>query len=251
MSEPEAAAERRRLLVVAAHPDDIEFGAAGTIARWTDEGWDARYVIVTSGQRGVQDPRQDPDEFGRLREDESRAAAKVCGVEDVTFLRYMDSEVTHSQRLLKDLSRQFRRHRPHRLMTMQPDLLPASFFINHPDHRTVATATLDIVMTGGTTAGIFPELMLEEGLPPWRELEDIWLMGPGEGAEVVDISATFERKIASLDAHASQMAQVEGSLRERLAARLAAVGEPHGYAYAESFRVIDRRWPPPRPRPAP
>lgn len=243
MSERQAA-ERRRLLVVGAHPDDIEFGAAGTIARWTDEGWDVRYVIVTSGQRGVQDPEQDPDGFGRMREVEARAAAKVCGVDDVTFLRYMDSEVTYDQRLLKNLSREFRRHRPHRLMTMRPEQLAMSFFINHPDHRVVATAMLDVVMTGGTRAGIFPELMLEEGLEPWRELVDIWLMGPGEGAEVVDISSTFERKIASLEAHASQMSQMPGNLRERLGGRAAAIGKPHGYAYAESFRIIDRRWPP-------
>ena len=85
----------RRALVVSAHPDDIEFGCAGTVALWVEEGWDVRYVIVTSGQKGVQDARQDPEAFGRLREQESKRAAEICGVTDVTFLRYMDSDGQH------------------------------------------------------------------------------------------------------------------------------------------------------------
>jgi LmbE family N-acetylglucosaminyl deacetylase len=243
MSENQRAAggERRRVLVIGAHPDDIEFGAGGTIPRWVDEGWDVRYVIVTSGQRGVQDAGQDPVAFGRLREDEARAAAKVAGVTDVTFLGYMDTEVVYSPTLQRDLAREFRRHRPHRLLTMSPEHLPAGGFVNHPDHRAVATAALDTTITGGTTAAIFPELETEEGLLPWRELEEIWLMGPGGGDEVVDVTAYFERKLAALDAHASQMAQAPRDLRAFLGRRLESIGERHGYRYAESFRVITRR----------
>lgn len=238
-SRPEQ--DGRRMLVVGPHPDDIEFSAGGSIARWTGEGWDVRYVIVTSGQRGVQDARQDPEAFGRLREEESRAAAKICGVESVTFLGYTDAEVVHGQPLLRDLSREFRRHRPHRLLAMDPQLLPGESFINHPDHRAVGSATLDVVVTGGTTAAIFPALELEEGLAPWQGLEEAWLMGPGDGPEVVDVSATFERKLAALEAHASQMAQLPVPIRELLAPRLAAAGRPHGFGYAETFEVVWRR----------
>jgi LmbE family N-acetylglucosaminyl deacetylase len=237
----ETGAERRRVLAVGAHPDDLEFGAGGTIARWVDEGWDVRYVIVTSGQRGVQDARQDVVAFGRLREEEARAAAKVCGVTDVTFLGYMDSEVVYSRELQRDLSRQFRRHRPHRLLTMSPEQVVGETFINHPDHRAVAQATLDVVLTGGTTAAIFPELELQEALPPWRGLEDIWLSAAGGGSEVVDVTAYFELKLAALEAHASQLAQIPGDLRDLVARRLRSIGVPRGFAYAESFRVIDRR----------
>jgi LmbE family N-acetylglucosaminyl deacetylase len=236
-----AGGERRRVLAVGAHPDDIEFGAGGTIARWADEGWDVRYVIVTSGQRGVQDARQDAEAFGRLREEEARAAAKVCAVTDVTFLGYMDSEVVYSRELLRDLSREYRRHRPHRLLTMSPEPVLGDTFINHPDHRAVAQAALDVVLTGGTTAAIFPELELEEGLPPWRGLEDIWLSAAGVGSEVIDVTPYFERKIAALEAHASQLAQFPGDLRELVARRLGTIGAPRGFAYAESFRVINRR----------
>jgi LmbE family N-acetylglucosaminyl deacetylase len=236
-----AADGERRVLVIGAHPDDIEFGAGGTIPRWVDEGWDIRYVIVTSGQRGVQDASQDPVAFGRLREDEARAAAKVAGVTDVTFLGYMDTEVVDSPALRRDIAREFRRHRPHRLLTMNPEHLPVGGFVNHPDHRTVATAALDTTITGGTTAAIFPELETEEGLPPWRELQEIWLMGPSGGEEVVDVTRYFERKLAALEAHASQMSQVRRNLREFLGRRLEAIGAPHGYRYAESFRVISPR----------
>ena len=231
--------EARRALVVSAHPDDIEFGCAGTVAAWVDEGWDVRYVIVTSGQKGVQDPAQDPHEFGARRESESVAAAGAVGVTDVALLRYMDSEVVYGQPLLKDLSRQFRVHRPHRLVAMNPEPLPTDYFVNHPDHRAVGQAILDVTMTGGTTAAIFPELLLDEGLPPWRELEETWLMGPAGGSTVVDISDTFERKIHALEAHVSQVG--EWDVRTFMGQRLAERGAPHGYAYAESFRVIRYR----------
>jgi LmbE family N-acetylglucosaminyl deacetylase len=231
--------EPRRLLVVAAHPDDIDFGASATIALWVRQGWDVSYVIATRGQKGVQDVDQDADEFGRLREAEQRAAAAILGVSSVAFLDYMDSEVVLDQQLRRDIAREFRRYRPHRLLTMDPELLPTEFFVNHPDHRAVATATLDITMTGGTTAAIFPELIREDGLQPWRELEETWLMGPAGGPVVVDVTSTVDLKFEALHAHVSQTSDwdVETFIR----ARMAALGKYHGYEYAESFRVITYR----------
>jgi LmbE family N-acetylglucosaminyl deacetylase len=233
--------EPRRALVVSAHPDDIEFASAGTVATWVDGGWDVRYVIVTSGQKGVQDAASDPEAFGRVREAESREAAEAVGVTDVTFLGYMDSEVAAADwlGLRRDLSRQFRRHRPHRLVVGTPEILPTDRFVNHPDHRVVSEAVLDVTMTGGTTAAIFPELQVDEGLPPWRELEETWLAGPAGGPQVVDITSTFERKIAALRAHASQVG--EWDVAAFMGPRLAELGRPHGYEYAESFRVISYR----------
>lgn len=236
-SAPDPAGAHRRCLAVAAHPDDLEFGAAGTVARWVQEGWDVRYVLVTSGQRGTQDATVSADDFGRLREAEACEAARLTGVTDVTFLGWMDAEVQYGVDLQRDLSRQFRRHQPHRLLCMDPSLLPTEEFVNHPDHRHVATATLDITVTGGTTAAIFPEL-LAEGLPPWQGLEDIWLMGPAGGPEVVDISDTFATKMAALRAHTSQ---VGPEVEQFMGPRLRQLGEAHGFAYAESFRVIRRR----------
>lgn len=231
--------EQQRALVVFAHPDDVDFGAAGTIARWVDEGWDVRYVVVTSGQHGTQDPRADTTAFGALREEEQRAAAAAVGVDSVTFLGYMDSELMPSLELRRDIAREFRRHQPHRLMTMDPQSLPTDEFINHPDHRLVGQTTLDTVVTGGTTGGIFPELMLEEGLDPWQGCAEVWVMGPGGGPTVVDISKTWDRKMAALRAHVSQIG--DWDFESFLAPRFAAAGKPHGYEYAESFRVIRRR----------
>lgn len=233
--------EVRRALVVSAHPDDIEFGCAGTIATWVDDGWDVAYVIVTSGQMGLQDARADPHRFGEVREAEAIEAAKRVGVTDVTFLRWMDSELLWSdgRELRRQLSREFRRHRPHRLVTMEAALEPTATFVNHPDHRTVGTAALDITVTGGTTAAIFPELLVEEGLEPWRGLEETWVFGPAGGPVAVDITGTVDRKLHALAAHVSQVGDwdVDGFMRDRLRQR----GQPLGFEYAESFRVISYR----------
>jgi LmbE family N-acetylglucosaminyl deacetylase len=199
-------------------------------------------VIVTSGQKGVQDVDADPEAFGRVREAEAVAAAAVCGVTDVTFLGYMDSELgwADPRALRLDLSRQFRIHRPHRLLAIDPEILPTARFVNHPDHRATGVATLDITMTGGTTAAIFPELVREDGLQPWRELEEVWLYGAGASATVVDVTAGFDRKVAALKAHTSQIG--DWDVGATMATHMAAAGEPHGYAYAESFRVVSFRW---------
>jgi LmbE family N-acetylglucosaminyl deacetylase len=225
----------RRALAVFAHPDDIDFGAAGSVARWVDDGWDVRYVCVTSGQKGAWDAHMDVEEYGALRETEQRAAAAAVGVTDVTFLHWMDSEVFDSLDLRRAVSREFRRHRPHRLVTMAPDPLPTSRFVNHPDHRVVGQVALDVTMTGGTTASIFPELLAED-LPPWRELEETWLMGPAISPVVVDVTPTLDRKIAALRAHASQIG--DRDLETFIRARLREVGRVSGVPYAETFRVI-------------
>jgi LmbE family N-acetylglucosaminyl deacetylase len=229
------------VLVVSAHPDDIEFACGASVACWVDEGWDVRYVLVTSGQKGVQDVDADPEAFGRIREAEAREAAATCGVTDVTFLRYMDSELAwaDTRQLRLDLARQFRVHRPHRLLAIDPEILPTARFVNHPDHRATGVATLDITMTGGTTAAIFPELIRDEGLQPWRGLEDVWLYGAAAAETVVDVTAGFDRKVAALRAHASQLG--DWDVGPFMAERMAAAGEAHGYKYAESFRVISFR----------
>jgi LmbE family N-acetylglucosaminyl deacetylase len=226
----------KRALAVMAHPDDVDFGAAGTVARWTDEGWDVRYVIVTSGQKGGRDPRGDPGDYGALREAEQRAAAAAVGVTDVRFLGYVDSELVDSPQLRRDVAREFRRARPHRLLAMDAGLVLTDTFVNHPDHRVVGTVTLDTTVTGGTTGAIFPELVLEEGLEPWDGLHEIWIAGPAGGETVVDVSATVERKWKALEAHASQLGEID--VRALIGPGLAETGRPHGYDYAESFRVL-------------
>jgi LmbE family N-acetylglucosaminyl deacetylase len=228
----------RRALAIFAHPDDVDFGAAGTVARWVDEGWDVRYVCVTRGQKGAWDAHMDVEEYGALRETEQRAAAKVVGVDDVTFLDWMDSEVFDSLELRRALAREFRRHRPHRLLTMAPDPLPTDRFVNHPDHRIVGQAALDVTMTGGTTASIFPDL-LDEDLPPWRDCAETWLMGPAIKPRAVDITPTIDRKLDAIRSHASQIG--DRDIETFMRARLREAGRVFGLPYAETFRVVSYR----------
>ena len=158
----------KRCLVISAHPDDIEFGCSGTAAVMVGEGWGVRYVIVTSGQRGTQDPHATVEDMAERREKESLEAARVAGVEDVVFLRYLDGDLIGADPLAlrKDLAREFRRHQPHRLITMDSAPIQGDVYVNHPDHRVVAQATLDITVSGGSTGSYFTDL----GLPAWREL---------------------------------------------------------------------------------
>jgi LmbE family N-acetylglucosaminyl deacetylase len=206
----------RRALAIFAHPDDVDFGAAGTVARWVDDGWDVRYVCVTRGQKGAWDAHMDV----------------------VTFLDWMDSEVFDSLDLRRALAREFRRHRPHRLLTMIPDPLPTERFVNHPDHRIVGQAALDITMTGGTTASIFPEL-LDDDLPPWRDCAQTWLMGPAIKPRAVDITGTIDRKLDAIRSHASQIG--DRDIDTMMRTRLRDAGRAFGLTYAETFRVISYR----------
>jgi LmbE family N-acetylglucosaminyl deacetylase len=224
-----------RVLVVSAHPDDIEFSCAGSVACWIDEGAEVTYCIVTDGSTGTADAELAGEKLAEIRREESIRAAKVVGVENVIFLGYRDGYVEHTLELRRDIARVFRRARPHRLMALDPAPIPGGWFINHPDHRAVGQATLDICVTAGTTPGHFPEL-LDEGLEPWRGLREVYVMGPGTRDFAVDISSTVDRKIASLRAHVSQVGEwdMDAWIRQWTAEN----GKPHGYAHAELFSVI-------------
>lgn len=229
MSEP------FRILAVSAHPDDIEFGASGSIARWVDEGAEVTYCIVTDGSTGTADAGLAGARLAEIRREESLKAAGIVGVTEVTFLGYRDGYVEHTLDLRRDIARVFRRSRPHRLLALDPAPVPGGWFINHPDHRAVGQASLDICVTAGTTPGHFPEL-LDEGLEPWRGLREVYVMGPGDREFAVDISSTVDRKIESLRAHVSQVG--EWDMDTWIRQWTAESGKPHGYAHAELFSVI-------------
>jgi LmbE family N-acetylglucosaminyl deacetylase len=234
------AAPRFRVLCVTAHPDDMEFGSAGTLAHWIDLGAHVTLALVTDGSTGTQDPALMGEPLAAIRVEEQRRAAEVLGIQDVIFLGYRDGYVEYTLELRRDLARVFRSVRPHRYVVMDPTPTIDDRFINHPDHRAVGLASLDVAMTAGTTPGHFPEL-LDEGLEPWRGLREVWIAGPAGGPVAVDISATIERKIAALGCHVSQIGddgleRVAAWVRERAAEQ----GEPHGLSYAETFRVISQ-----------
>ena len=222
---------------MSAHPDDIEFGCAGTVATWTDRGAEVTYCIVTDGSTGTQDRSLMGERLGEMRRIESQKAAEVVGVQEVEWLDYRDGYVEYGLDLRKDIARVFRKHRPHRFVVLDPTPTIEDRFVNHPDHRAVSLASFDVTMTAGTTPGHFPEL-LDEGLAPWRGLRQLWIMGPGEKPHAVDISATIERKIEALMCHRTQVGDNADEISSWMRRYCAEAGARHGFDYAETFQVI-------------
>ena len=228
---------RPRVLAIAAHPDDIEFGSAGTLARWVDEGCELTICLTTDGSTGTQDRELMGEKLRAIRLEEAAEAASVIGAKELIWLGYRDGYVEYTLELRRDIARVFRKYRPHRFMVMDPTPVIGDSFINHPDHRAVGHASLDVSMTAGTTPGHFPEL-LEEGLEPWSGLREVWIAGPAGGSTVVDISSTIDRKISALQCHGSQIGDDAAAAADWVRKATAELGKSHGYEHAESFKVL-------------
>ncbi|HSE96134.1 MAG TPA: PIG-L deacetylase family protein [Methylomirabilota bacterium] len=227
--------EIRRILVVVAHPDDAEFGCGGTVAQWAGEGREVFYCLLTNGNRGSDDPAMAPERLAVIRAEEQRAAARALGVREVVLLGYPDGELEDTREARRDVVRQIRHFRPDRVVTQNPfpSLNP---YAGHRDHRHAGRLALDAVYPYARDRLHFPEV-LAEGLAP-HKVRQIYLMGHDEPDLTVDITTTMDRKLAALRCHTSQVkdfAGVEGRVRQRAAD----LGKPHGYTYAEAFRVID------------
>jgi LmbE family N-acetylglucosaminyl deacetylase len=232
-------ADVKRILVIAAHPDDVDFGAAGTVARWTDAGIEVIYCIVTEGDAGGSDPGISRADMAALRRREQTAAAEQVGVSELLFLGYPDGRVEPTLGLRHDLARVVRQIRPDRVVCPSPERNYVRLGVSHPDHRAVGSASLDAVYPDARNPFAFPELLADEGLEPWT-VREVWVMGTFAATHYVDVTETFPRKMAALRAHVSQTGErdLEGFLRERLARSAAQGGLPEGHL-AESFQVID------------
>ena len=229
-----------RVLVVAAHPDDVDFGSAGTVAGWTDAGIEVIYCIITDGDAGGSDPSVSRAEMVTLRHAEQTAAAKQVGVHDLRFLGYPDGRVEATLGLRKDLSRVIRQVRPDRLVCPSPERNYLRLGVSHPDHRAVGSAALDAVYPDARNLFAFPELLADEGLEPWK-VREVWIGGGTAPNHYVDITETFPRKVAALRAHVSQTGQMEdleGMLRSWLSRAASQGGLPEG-RLAEVFQVLD------------
>ncbi|HLE58423.1 MAG TPA: PIG-L deacetylase family protein [Candidatus Limnocylindria bacterium] len=225
-----------RVLVVAAHPDDIEFGAAGTVARWIAAGAEVRYLLVTRGDKGSDDPATDPAALAVLREAEQRRAAVELGVASVDFLDEPDGQVEPSLRLRERVTRAIRAVRPEIVMTHDPTVLFVNNeWVNHPDHRAVGVVVVDAVFPTARDPLNFPE-HIAAGLSTWKVAE-LFLWSTNEANQIVDIGATLDRKIAALAQHVSQFRDFEstaGWVRQRAEE----LGEQVGYRAAEGFRRV-------------
>jgi LmbE family N-acetylglucosaminyl deacetylase len=219
-----------RALVVTAHPDDAEFGAAGTIARLVRDGCEVTYVIVTNGNKGSGDRTMTPERLARIRADEQRQAARTLGVERVEFLGYEDGEVEDTRALRRDVSREIRRFRPD-LVICQSPARTYNLGASHRDHRTVGGVTLDCVYPLARDHLAFPELVPE--FEP-HKVREIYVMQWEAPQLVVDISDVIDLKIKALACHQSQFADF-AAVETRIRERAAELGKPKGYAYAEAF----------------
>lgn len=226
-----------KALAVVAHPDDLEYGASGAIARWTDEGRDVAYVLATRGEAGIDG--MDPAEVGPLREREQIASAAVVGVDQVEFLGYPDGVIEQSLALRKDIATAIRRHRPELvIMSNHRETFPGGF-LNMADHRNVGAATLDAVRDAGNR-WVFREL-LDDGLEPWTGVRWVAVNASPYATHAVEITATFDRAVESLKAHATYLAGLGGAMSEPdtfLRQGAQAAGEQFGCELACSFELL-------------
>jgi len=228
----------QRVLVIAAHPDDIEFVVAGTVAKWVRAGTEVRYVVATSGDAGTHRLDITREELARIREAEQRAAARVVGVEEVVFLGYPDGMVQPTLDLRRDLVREIRRLKPDMVICFDPTrLFVRASYINHPDHRAVSQAALDAISPTAAMPLSFPD-MREEGLEPHR-VRQILVSATPSPDTWIDITETFDLKLEALRQHVSQFdgrRDYIGMIRQWAIDTGAKAGVP----YAEAFMRIVR-----------
>jgi LmbE family N-acetylglucosaminyl deacetylase len=228
--------ERRRILVAMAHPDDVEYSCAAAVAQWVSEGCDVRYLVGTRGEAGMEEPEWTPERTAHIREVEQRCAADLVGAGWVEFLSYPDGRIAHSESLRRDLARVIRRVRPHRVVTLNYDLTVGTRHLNQADHRAFGLAVLDAVRDAASR-WIFREL-LNEGLEPWRGVQDVYVAATGDRDAVVSVSAeAVDRAVQALSAHESYIGDLDADSWVRVRAR--EVGQEVGCEYGVGFRVIE------------
>ena len=227
-----------RVLCVLAHPDDVDFGSAGTVATWTAAGTEVTYCIVTDGDAGGFDetPRE---QMPLLRQAEQRAAAEEVGVHDVRFLGYPDGRLELSLDLRRDISRVIRQVRPQRVLTSSPERWWDRIGASHPDHMTVGESTLRSVYPDARNPFAFPELLTDEGLQAWT-VSEVWLGASPRADHAVDVTDVVDRKFAALRCHVTQvghMPDLEGFVSGWMRQIAARFGLPDG-RLAEAFHVV-------------
>jgi LmbE family N-acetylglucosaminyl deacetylase len=226
-----------RVLVIVAHPDDADFGVAGTLAKWIRSGTVARMVCCTSGDAGADDATTDPLELALTREKEQRAAAAVVGYEDVDFLHRPDGALENDLALREQLVRIVRQFKPDAVMCMDPTVvITRGGFVQHVDHRNAAMAAIDAVYPASRNAMAFPHLVIDEGLEP-HNVDIVYMFFTDSADTWVDTSATIDTKIAALREHTSQLRQPE-KLEEMLRGWSQEDGAKIGTNAAEGFRLL-------------
>jgi LmbE family N-acetylglucosaminyl deacetylase len=230
-----------RVLVVLAHPDDPEFFCGGTVARWSSEGREIIYCLLTRGDKGSDDDGIPPEKLARVREAEQQKAAKKLGVEEVIFLNESDGYVEPTIDLRREIVRVIRQIRPDIVITSDPtNFFPSNRHINHADHRAAGQATLDAVYPAARSALYFPELSKSEGLAP-HKVREVYVAGAQHPNTIIDITEFFDLKVQALGAHKSQIKDLE-ALAVRLRSNMSDPNSPpDSPRIIETFRRIELR----------
>lgn len=229
----------KRILVVMAHPDDCDFGAGGTIARWTDLGIEVSYCIITNGDQGGEASDVPLEDMAKTRQREQRDAGRALGVTQINFLNYRDGSLFPSIELRKDIVREIRRFKPDRLVAQSPVRNWERIFASHPDHLAAGESAVQAIYPDARNPYAFTDLK-DEGFEPWR-VRELWLTGTPDPNHFVDVTETFPRKIEALKAHVSQTAhnaELENMVRSWGEMNAEKYGLPAGRV-AEIFRVVN------------
>jgi LmbE family N-acetylglucosaminyl deacetylase len=223
----------QRVLVIAAHPDDPEYGCAGTIGRWAAEGREITYLLLTSGDKGSKDPAVRPGRLASLREREQSEAARKLGVRALIFLRHPDGMLECTMALRRELAGVIRQRAPHAVLTIDP----WRHYQTHPDHRAAGLASLDAVYAA-KEVNLFPEQLLD-GVAPWR-VKEVYLFWTDSPDHWEDISGSIRRRVSALLRHSSQVgkdrARHDTSIRNAARDTAKKAGLP--YEYAEAFKLL-------------
>ena len=225
-----------KALAVVAHPDDLEYGAASAVARWTAQGKQVSYLMVSRGEAGIDS--MPPEETGPLREEEERVSARLVGVETVEFLDYQDGVIEYGLSLRRDIARAIRRHRPDVLVTLNFQLTFGGPELNMADHRWVGLAVLDAARDAANR-WIFPEL-LQDGLQPWGGVKTVCIFGSPKADHAVDVTDYLDKGIASLKAHKAYIENLSGDFDPETFLRnnASTTGNRFGCSYAVGFEVM-------------
>jgi LmbE family N-acetylglucosaminyl deacetylase len=226
--------EVERAMAVYAHPDDAEFGLAGTAAKWVKAGVEFTYCMVTNGASGSQDPNMTRERLREIRLAEQREAARILGVKEVVFLDFEDGYLEPTIDVRRAVTRQVRIHRPDVLFTMDPTMRYGGGYVNHPDHIAAGEVALRAINPDASTRQMLPELWQDEHLEPHKP-KALFLVSFDEADTIIDVSDVVEVKMKALLAHRSQIDAdsvdfIKGWMRE--------TGKRKGYAYAEAFKVL-------------
>lgn len=220
------------ILGVGAHPDDLDFGAAGTFAKWVKEGHHCYYLICTDGRKGSSNPKITEEELINLRKQEQKEVVKILGLKDAFFLNYKDTELVADLKLKKDIVRFIRKLKPDIIVTLDPSYIYSKTrgSINHTDHRACGIATLDAIYPLARDRLTFRELE-KEGLKP-HKVSTVYLTSSEDSNEILDITDMMEVKLKTLEAHKSQITE---KALDWVKMRAKMLGTKKGYKYGESF----------------